>query len=88
MRIFQNMSFIESITALQILIGAAIMLISIAAGLKIKKDVSKKLIAKWTVTLFLMFFFFLGYIGTAMVLILDIAFPLERMTGTINHGSG
>ena len=82
------MSFIESITALQILIGAAIMLISIAAGLKIKKDVSKKLIAKRTVTLFLMFFFFLGYIGTAMVLILDIAFPLEIMTGTINHGTG
>jgi len=88
MRIFKNMSFIESITALQILIGAAIMLISIAAGLKIKKDVSKKLIAKRTVTLFLMFFFFLGYIGTAMVLILDIAFPLEIMTGTINHGTG
>jgi len=80
------MSLIESITAIQILIGSAIMLFSIAAGLKIKKDVSKKLRAKWTVTLSLMFFFFFGYIVTAMILILDIAFPLEIITGTIFLG--
>ncbi|MDQ7787364.1 MAG: diguanylate cyclase [Thermodesulfovibrionales bacterium] len=80
------MSFIESITAIQILIGAAIMLFSIAAGLKIKKNVSKKLRAKWTVTLSLMFFFFFGYVFTAMVLILDIAFALEIITGTIFLG--
>jgi len=80
------MSFIESITAIQVLIGAAIMLFSIAAGLKIKKDVSKKLRAKWTVTLSLMFFFFFGYIVTAMVLILDTAFALEIITGTIFLG--
>jgi diguanylate cyclase (GGDEF)-like protein/PAS domain S-box-containing protein len=80
------MSFIESFTAIQILIGAAIMLFSIAAGLKIKKDVSKKLRAKWTVTLSLMFFFFFGYLVTAMILVLDIAFPLEIITGTIFLG--
>jgi diguanylate cyclase (GGDEF)-like protein/PAS domain S-box-containing protein len=84
--IFQNMSFIESITAIQILIGAAIMLFSIAAGFKIKKDVSQKLRAKWTVTLSLMFFFFFGYIVTAIILILNIAFPLEIITGTIFLG--
>lgn len=80
------MSFIESITAIEILIGAAIMLFSIAAGLKIKKDVSKKLRAKWTVTLSLMVFFFFGYIVTAMILMLDIPSPLEIITGPIFLG--
>jgi diguanylate cyclase (GGDEF)-like protein/PAS domain S-box-containing protein len=80
------MSMIESITAFQILIGAAIMLFSIAVGLRIKKDVSKTLASKWTVTLSLMFFFFFGYVVTAMILILDIAFPLEIITGTIFLG--
>lgn len=80
------MRFIESITAIQILIGALIMLFSIAAGLKIKKDAPKKLSAKWTVTLSLMFFFFFGYIFTAMILILDATFPLELLTGAIFLG--
>jgi len=80
------MSLIKSITAAQILIGAAIMLFSIAVGLRIKKDVSKKLGPQWTATLSLMFFFFFGYVVTAMVLILDIAFPLEIITGTIFLG--
>lgn len=76
----------ESITAIQILIGAAIMVFSIAAALNIKKTVSNKLRAKWTVALSLMFFFFFGYIVTAMVLILGIAFPLEIITGAIFLG--
>jgi len=77
---------IDSITAIQILIGAAIMLFSIAAGLKIKEDVSNKLRAKWTVALSFMFSFFCGYIVTAMILIMGIAFPLEILTGTIFLG--
>jgi diguanylate cyclase (GGDEF)-like protein/PAS domain S-box-containing protein len=77
------MSVIEFITTIQILLGAAIMLFSVTEGLKIKKNVSTKLEHKWTVALSLMFFFFSGYIVTALVLITDISFPAEILTGTI-----
>jgi diguanylate cyclase (GGDEF)-like protein/PAS domain S-box-containing protein len=80
------MSTIESFTAVQILIGAAIMLFSLAEGLKIQKIVSKIFLAKWKISLSLMVFFFFGYIITAIILILGIAFPLELITGTIFLG--
>jgi diguanylate cyclase (GGDEF)-like protein/PAS domain S-box-containing protein len=80
------MNLIESITVIQILIGAVIMLLSLAVGLRIRRDVSIALGFKWTVTLSLMLFFFFGYVATAVIIILNIAFPLEIITGTIFFG--
>ena len=80
------MNLTESITAIQILIGAAVILLSLGIGRTIRKDVSEELEYKWTVTLSLMLFFFVGYLVTTAVIILDIVFPLEIITGTIFLG--
>jgi diguanylate cyclase (GGDEF)-like protein/PAS domain S-box-containing protein len=80
------MNLISSLTAIQITAGALIMLLSIAVGLRIKKDISKKMGSKWTVALSLMVFFFFGYVFTATTLFLEIEFPLEIITGTIFLG--
>jgi diguanylate cyclase (GGDEF)-like protein/PAS domain S-box-containing protein len=80
------MNFIKTITVAQILIGAAIMLSSIAISLKIRKDVSENLRIKWVLILSLMVFFFFGYILSVIILILGISFPLEIVTGTVFLG--
>lgn len=80
------MNFVGTITAAQILIGAAIMLFSIAIGLKIRKDVSEPLRTKWILILSLVVFLFFGFIIYVIILFSGISFPLEIVTGTVSIG--
>jgi diguanylate cyclase (GGDEF)-like protein/PAS domain S-box-containing protein len=74
------------ISAFLILAGAAIMLLSIASSFTIKQLVSKELSRKWLSTISLMVFFFFGYVFYVCVLLLNIRFPSELMTGIIFFG--
>jgi diguanylate cyclase (GGDEF)-like protein/PAS domain S-box-containing protein len=80
------MSAIAIISALLILAGAAIMLLSIGLSFSIKKLVSRDLSRKWLSTIFLVMFFFFGYVFYVCILLLDIRFPYELVTGSIFFG--
>ena len=80
------MNLIEAVTAAQILTGAAIMLLSIAISLKIKHNVSENLRIRWIISLSLMVFFFFGYNLLVIILLLEVAFRLEIVTGTVFLG--
>ena len=80
------MKVIELIAFMQVFAGAVIMLFSIALGIKIRTRVAKDLSKKWLFIIFLMAFFFFGYLFYLSILTMKIHFPLAFVTASIFFG--
>jgi diguanylate cyclase (GGDEF)-like protein/PAS domain S-box-containing protein len=80
------MSSSAIISAFLIMAGAAVMLLSIALSLNIRKLVSKGMHRKWLFTISLMVFFFFCYVIYVCILLFEFRFPPELVTGSIFLG--
>ena len=77
---------IRTVGLIQILFGAAIMLLSIVTALEILKNASKYLRTRWlTITVFAALFFF-GYIFVIFIPLFHLPFPLEILIGSVFLG--
>ncbi len=70
----------------QVLSGAAILLLSILIGLKTKRVVPKDLRGQWFAVVSFMFFFLVCCILSVFIPLLDSPFPLAVITGTVFLG--
>ncbi|MFC1770024.1 GGDEF domain-containing protein [Nitrospirota bacterium] len=77
---------LANIAATEILIGAAIMILSIFLARKITKRLDGMQARLWRITITLMGLFLLGYIISAAVLLLHIPIPFEFASGIIFLG--
>ncbi len=80
------MSKIEILSAVLIIIGAAFIFASFRPTRKTWKKVPEELRKKWLIIAYLMYFFFAGYLFFDLVLINDLKFPLELVTGGVFFG--
>lgn len=76
----------EMISILQVLFGAAVMLVSIIKSLRIKAQVPQELQGKWLAVISLMICFLIGYLLFVVNLLIGRTIPLELITGTIFMG--
>lgn len=76
------MKLFDIITLMQTLAGALILLLSILAGLKIKKDVSRDMQKKWLAVISFMIFFFICYLSFVLILLFNREFPHSMLTGS------
>lgn len=76
----------EMISILQVLFGAAVMLVSIIKSLRIKALVPQELQSKWLTVISLMVCFLIGYLLFVVNLLVGRTIPLELITGTIFMG--
>jgi diguanylate cyclase (GGDEF)-like protein len=72
---------ITNIAAIEIIIGAVIMFIALILARRITKRLEGIQTKLWRITISLMVFFLLGYIISALVLLLRIQVPFEFATG-------
>lgn len=77
------MGIIRIISLIQIIAGAAVMLLAMAVGLKIRKNTSKYLRTKWLAIIVSIVFFFLGYVVVIFTTVFKLSFPLELLTGSV-----
>lgn len=77
---------IKILSVLMILIGAAFLFLSFSPAMKIWKNVSGRVRRKWLIILYLMGFFILGYLSFDIILISNLPFPLELVTGGVFLG--
>lgn len=80
------MSRLEIISVAQVAIGAILMLFPIAVSMRIRARVPEQLRSKWLVLIWLMGFFFVGYLLYIANLLSSGSLPLELVTGTIFMG--
>ena len=80
------MNQLEIISVVQVAIGAVLMLFPIVASMRIRTQVPSKFRRKWLDLIWLMVFFFVGYLCYIANLFSSIALPLELVTGTIFMG--
>lgn len=80
------MGHLEIFSILQVAIGAALMLFPIAASMKVRARVPDQLRGKWLTLIWMMSFFFIGYIVYIASLFSSKTLPLELVTGTIFMG--
>jgi PAS domain S-box-containing protein len=66
-----------------VLIGAIFLTLSLPPAKKIWEDATGDLRKKWLVILYLMLFFLLGYVFFDIVLIYNLHFPIELVTGSM-----
>jgi len=77
---------IKFFSILMVLIGATFLLLSFSPAIKIWKNLSGRVRRKWLITLYLMGFFILGYLSFDVILISNMPFPLELVTGGVFLG--
>ena len=77
------MGMVRTVSLIQIIIGAAVMLLSMVIGLEIRRNASGYLRTKWLVIIVFTAFFFLGYNAIIIFQLLDLSFPLEFLIGTL-----
>lgn len=73
-------------TTLLVAIGAVFLLLSILLALKTRRLVPEELQQKWLAIIYLMHFFFIGYISFVLLLHLRLAIPLELLAGVVFCG--
>jgi len=74
---------IRTVGLIQILFGAAIMLLSIVVALDIRKKAPTHLRAKWLVIIAFAVLFFLGYLFVIFIPLFGLPFPLEILIGSV-----
>jgi diguanylate cyclase (GGDEF)-like protein/PAS domain S-box-containing protein len=77
---------IRVVSFVQILIGAAIMLLSIVTALDILKDASKYLRTRWVIITVFAVLFLLGYIFVIFIPLFHLHFPIEILIGSVFLG--
>ncbi len=80
------MSEIEVLSVVLVIIGAAFIFASFLPARKTWKKVPEELRRKWLVIVYLMHFFFVGYIFFDIVLLSDLKFPVALVTGGVFFG--
>lgn len=80
------MKHLEIISVVQVAVGAIIMLFPIVFSMRIRAKVPASLRGKWLVLIWLMVFFFVGYLLYIVNLLNSGTLPLELVTGTIFMG--
>ena len=76
------------IPVLFIFVGAFFLLLALINSMKIRENVPKEVKKKWLLSSGLMIFFLVGYIISAIFLMISIKFPLELISGIIFFGGG
>jgi PAS domain S-box-containing protein len=77
---------IKILSILMILIGAIFLFLSFSPARNIWGNVSGDLRRKWLIVLYLMGFFILGYLFFDIILIINLPFPVELVTGGVFLG--
>ena len=77
---------IKILSILMILIGAIFLFLSFSPARNIWGNVSGDLRRKWLIILYLMGFFILGYLFFDIILISNLPFPVELVTGGVFLG--
>jgi HD-GYP domain-containing protein (c-di-GMP phosphodiesterase class II) len=73
----------EALSAVLVLAGAAIMLFSLMLGMKVRSSVPGEARGRWLAAVSLMAFFLLSYLFFVFILLGDVSFPLELVTGSV-----
>ncbi|MDO9109043.1 MAG: hypothetical protein Q7U40_00175, partial [Desulfatirhabdiaceae bacterium] len=77
---------IKILSILMVLIGAAVLSLSFSPAIKICRNLIGSIRRKWVVILYLMGFFIIGYLSFDIILISNLSFPLELVTGGVFLG--
>ncbi|MDO9111758.1 MAG: ATP-binding protein [Desulfatirhabdiaceae bacterium] len=77
---------INILSILLVLIGAAVLFLSISPAIKICRNLIDRVRRKWIIILYLMGFFIFGYLSFDIILICNLPFPLELVTGGVFLG--
>ncbi|HWR72972.1 MAG TPA: PAS domain-containing protein, partial [Nitrospirota bacterium] len=80
------MSTIEVGSFVLIIIGAAFIFASFLPARKAWKRVPEELRSRWHTIVYLMYFFFVGYIFFDFILLIDLKLPVELVTGAVFFG--
>ncbi|HAK60073.1 MAG TPA: hypothetical protein DCO77_06775 [Nitrospiraceae bacterium] len=80
------MSFIKILSILLVIAGAAFIFASLAPARRTSSVVSAQMRQKWLALIYLMYFFFAGYLFFDAVLLMDLTFPVELVTGGVFFG--
>lgn len=81
-----SMSAIEVGSFVLIIIGAAFIFASFLPARKTWKKVPEELQSRWHTIVYLMYFFFVGYIFFDFILLIDLKLPVELVTGAVFFG--
>ena len=81
-----SMSTIEVVSFVLIIIGAAFIFASFLPARKTWKRVPDELRGRWHIIVYLMYFFFVGYIFFDFILLIDLKLPVELVTGAVFFG--
>jgi diguanylate cyclase (GGDEF)-like protein/PAS domain S-box-containing protein len=76
----------RAVSFIEILIGAAVMLLSIVAALDIRKKAARYLRRRWLIITVFAFLFLLGYIFVIFISLFHLSFPLEILIGSVFLG--
>jgi PAS domain S-box-containing protein len=77
---------IKIISMLMVLIGAVFLFLSFSPAVKISRKLIGQVRRQWLVILYLMGFFIFGYLSFDIILIRNLQFPLELVTGGVFLG--
>ncbi len=80
------MQTIALVTSLLVLCGAVFMVFAIMLGQQTKGQVPTELQRRWRILIVLMFFFLAGYLLFAAILLSNLKFPTELVTGPVFLG--
>ena len=69
-----------------VLIGAVVLFLSFSPAIKICRNLIGRVRRKWVIILYLMGFFIFGYLSFEIILIRNLTFPLELLTGGVFLG--
>jgi PAS domain S-box-containing protein len=78
-----NAITVKTLSILMVLIGAMFLFLSLPPAVKIRGSVEGRLRGKWLVIVSLIVFFLLGYLFFDLVLIFNLTFPVELVTGAV-----
>jgi diguanylate cyclase (GGDEF)-like protein len=77
---------INYLSIIMVLVGAAILLISLPPAIKISRNFKGRIRRKWMIIIYLMGLFIIGYISFDIILIINYQFPIELVTGCVFLG--
>ena len=77
---------VQILSIVLVLVGAIFLSLSLPAAGKIRGTIEGRLRGKWLVIICLMVFFLFGYLLFAIVMIYNLAFPVELVTGGVFLG--
>jgi len=77
---------IKILSILMVLIGSAVLFLSLSPATKIYRNLIGRVRRKWIIILYLMGLFIFGYLIFDIILIINLPFPIELVTGCVFLG--